>query len=127
MQLFFFTYDLDGEFIVPPTVWITEMRTQNLLGMDCQKQASGIHFDLPGIEIKHPPKSICCGSFHQNKSYPHLSQILTFRTPYTMCIGAKSARCWKYSPSDTHIHFPPGSTFQPKRNVVASGLSFINT
>ena len=29
------------------------MWTQNLLGMDfCQKQVSGIHFDLPGIEIK---------------------------------------------------------------------------
>ena len=85
------------------------MRTQNLLGMDfCQKQVSGIHSDLPGIEIKNPPKSICYGSFHQNKSYPHLSQILTIRTPYTMCIDAACARCWKYSPADTHTHFPPG-------------------
>ena len=89
-----FSYDADGQFIFPLTVWITEMRTQNLLGMDfCQKQVSGIHFDLPGIEIKNPPKSICYGSFHQNKSYPHLSQILTIRTPYTMFIDAKSARC----------------------------------
>ena len=48
-----FSYDPDGQFIFPLTVWITEMRTQNLLGMDfCQKQVSGIHFDLPGIEIK---------------------------------------------------------------------------
>ena len=48
------------------------MITQNLLGMDfCQKQVSGIHFDIPWIEIKNPPKSICYGSFHQNKSYPH--------------------------------------------------------
>ena len=104
------------------------MRIQNLLGMDfCQNQVSGIHFDLPGIELKNPPKSICYGSFHQNKSYPHLSQILTFKTPYTMCIDAKSARYWKYSPADTHTHFPPGSTFQPNRNAVATGLSFINT
>ena len=123
-----FSYDPDGQFIFPLTVWITEMRTQNLLGMDfCQKQVSGIHFDLPGIEIKNPPKSVCFGSFHQNKSYPHLSQILTIRTPYTMYIDAKSARCWKYSPIDTHIHFPPGSTFQPNRTAVATGLSFINT
>ena len=123
-----FSYDPDGQFIFPLTVWITEMRTQNLLGMDfCQKQVSGIHFDLPGVEIKNPPKSICYGSFHQNKSYPHLSQILTIRTPYTMCIDPKSARCWKYSPTDTHTHFPPGSTFQPNRNAVATGLSFINT
>ena len=44
-----------------------------------------------------------------------------------MYIGAESARCWKHSPTDTHIHFPPGSTFQPNRNAVATGLSFINT
>ena len=77
-----FSYDPDGQFIFPLTVWITEMRTQNLLGMDfCQKQVSVNHFDLPGIEIKNPPKSILNGSFHQNKSYPQLSQFLTIRTP----------------------------------------------
>ena len=104
------------------------MRTQNLLGMDfCQRQVSGIHFDLPGIEIQNPPKSICYGSFHQNKSHPHLSQILTIRTPYTMCIEAKSARYWKYLPVESHTHFPPGSMFQPNRNAVSTGLSFINT
>ena len=44
-----------------------------------------------------------------------------------MCIEAKSDRCWEYSPADTHTLFPPGSTFQPNRNVVFAGLSFINT
>ena len=44
-----------------------------------------------------------------------------------MPIDAKSARCWKNSPTDTHIHFSPGSTFQPNRTAVATGLSFINT
>ena len=107
-----FSYDADGQFIFLLTVWITEMRTHNILGMDfCQKQVSGIHFNLPGIEKKNPPKSICHGSFHQNKSYPRFSQILTNRTPYTMCIDAESARCWKYSPADTHTHSPPGSTW----------------
>ena len=116
-----FRYDPDGQFIFPLTVWITEMRTQNLLGMDfCQKQVSGILFDLPGIKIKNPLKSICYGTFHQNKSYPHLSQLLTIRTPDTICIEAKSALCWKYSRTDTHIHFPPS-------NAVATGQSFINT
>ena len=91
------------------------------------KKVSGIHFDAPGIEIKNPPKSICYGSFHQNKPYPHLSQILTIKTPHTMYIDAKSGRCWKYLPTDTHIHFPFGSNFQPNRNAVATGLSFINT
>ena len=104
------------------------MRTQNLLGMEfCQKQVSGIHFDSPGIEMKDPPKSICYGSFHQNKSYPHLSQSLTIRAPCKMRIDAKSARCWKYSPTDSHILFPTGFAFQPDRTAVATGLSFINT
>ena len=44
-----------------------------------------------------------------------------------MCIDAKSARCWKYLPEDTHIRFPPGSIFQLKRNALATGLLFINT
>ena len=97
-----FCYDPDGQFVFPLTVWITEMKTQNLLGMDfCQKQISEIHFDLPGIELKNPPNSLCYGCFHQNKPYPHLSQILTIRIPYTMYIDAKSARCWKYSPEDS--------------------------
>ena len=52
---------------------------------------------------------------------------MTIRTPHTTYIDAKSARCWKYSRRDTHIHFPPGSTFQPNRKAVATGLSFINT
>ena len=122
-----FSFDPDGQFIFPLIVWITETRTQNLLGTDfCQKQASGIHFDLPGIEIKKPPKSFYYGSFQQNKSYPHLLQILTIRTSFTMCIDADSARWWNYLPPDTHIHFRPGSTFQPNQNVVATGLSFIN-
>ena len=107
-----FSYDSDGQFTFPSTVWITEMKTQNLLGMDfCQKQVSGIHFELPGIEHKEPPNTVCYGSLHQNKSYPFISQILTIRTPHAMHIEAKSARCWKYSPEDSHNHFPPGSNF----------------
>ena len=43
-----------------------------------------------------------------------------------MCIDAKSARFWKFSPTNTHKHFPPGSTFQPNRNAMATGRSFIN-
>ena len=122
-----FSYDPDGQFTFPLTVWITEMKTQNLLGMDfCQKQVSGIHFELPGIELKEPPNTVCYGSLHQNKSYPFVSQILTIRMPHAMHIEAKSARCWKYSPEDPHAHFLPGSTFQPNRKAVATGLSFVN-
>ena len=123
-----FRYDPDGQFIFPLTVLITETKTQNLRGMDiCQKRVSGIHFDITGIEIKNPSKSFFYRSFHQNKPYPHfLLQNLTNRTPYAMCIDAKCARCWKYSLEDTHTHFPPGSTFYPNQNDVATGLSFIS-
>ena len=122
-----FSYDPDGQFSFPLTVWINKMKTQNLLGMDfCQKQISGNHFDLPGIALKEPPNTVCYGSLHQNKSYPFISQILAMRTPHAMLIEAKSARCWKYSPENPHTHFPPGSTFHPNRNAVATGLSFVN-
>ena len=73
-----FSYDPDGQFFFHLTVWITEMKTQNLLGMDfCQKQVSGIHFDLPGIELKEPPNTVCYGGLHQKKFYTFISQILT--------------------------------------------------
>ena len=122
------SYNPDGQFIFPVTERITEMRTQTLLGKDiCHKQISGILCDLPRTEIKNPLMSICYGSVHQNKSCPHLSQIMTVRSSSTLCIDAKNARCWKYSPTDSHLHFPPSSIFQANRNVVATGLSFINT
>ena len=44
-----------------------------------------------------------------------------------MLIDARSVRCCKYLPANTHTHFPPSSTFQPNRKTVATGLSFINT
>ena len=122
-----FSYDTDGQFTFPLTVWITDMKTQNLLVLDfCQKQVSGIHFELTGIELKEPPNTVCYGNLHQNKSYPFISRILTIRTPHAMHIEAKSARCWKYFPEDPHAHFPPGSTFQPNRIAIATGLSFVN-
>ena len=103
------------------------MRTQNLLGMDfCQNQTSGNHFDLLGIELQQPRKTFCYGILHQNKTFSNVSRILKVRLPYTMLVDAKSARCWKYSPEDPKSLFPPGSTFQPNREAVATGLLFIN-
>ena len=103
------------------------MRTQNLLGMDfCQNQASGIHFDLNGFELRPPPKTFCYGSLYQNKTFPYVSRVLTVRLPYTMHVDAKSARCWKYSPGDPKSLFPPGSTFQRNREAVSTGLIFVN-
>ena len=66
-----FSYDPNGEYSFLLTVWITEMRTQNLLGMNfCQNRASGIHFDLLSVELRQPPKTFCYGSVHQNKTFP---------------------------------------------------------
>ena len=122
-----FSYDPNGEYTFPLTVWITEMRTQNLLGMDfCQNQASRIHFDLLALSYGSPPKTFCYGSLHQNKTFPYDSRILTVRLRYTMHVDAKSARCWKYSPEDPKSLFPPGSTFQPNREAVSPGLIFVN-
>ena len=107
-----FNYDPGGHFTFPLTVWINEKKTQKLLDMDfCQKQVSGIHFELPGIEFKGPPNTVYYGSLHQNKLYPFVSRILTIRTPHAMHIEAKSARCWKYSPEDHHAHFPLDQPF----------------
>ena len=62
------SYDPGGQFSFRLIVWITKMKTRNLLVLDfCQKQVSGIHFDLPGIELKEPPSIVCYGSLHQNK------------------------------------------------------------
>ena len=93
-----FSYDPIGEYSIPLTVWITEMRNQNLLGMDfCQNQPSGIHFDLPGIELRQPPKTFCYRSLPQNRTFHYVSRILTVQLTYTMHVNAKNARCWKYS------------------------------
>ena len=75
-----FSYDPNGEYSFPLTVWITEMKIQNLLRMDfCQNQAFGIDFDLPAIELRRPPKTFCYGSLHQTKTFPYVSRILTVR------------------------------------------------
>ena len=122
-----FSYEPDGPFSFPLTIWITEMKTQNFIGKGfVQKQVSGIHFDLPGVALKEPAKTVCYGSLHQNESYPFIWQILTIRTLHAMHIEAKSTRCWTFSHEDPHAHFPPGSTFHPNRNAVAMGLLFVN-
>ena len=70
-----FSYDSNGEYSFPLTVWITKIRTQNLLGKDfCQNQAFGLHFDLLGIELRQPPKNFCYGS-------------LTKTNPFLMFLG----------------------------------------
>ena len=43
-----------------------------------------------------------------------------------MYIDAKSVRCWKFSPHNPESYFPPGTTFQPNRRAVGTGLNFVN-
>ena len=76
-----FCYDPDSQFVFPLTVWITEMKTQNLLGMDfCQKQVSGIHFDLPGIELKKSSKSTLLWLFSPKQTLSSLTSDLNHST-----------------------------------------------
>ena len=120
-------YDSDGQHNFPLTVWITEMKTQNLLGMNfCQEQVNKIHFDLPGIELKRLINTFCYGNLQLNKCYPYISQILSVRIPHSMYIEPKTTRCYKFAPKNTNNSFPPGSTFLPNRKAVSTGLNFIN-
>ena len=65
-----FSYDSNGKFSLPLTVWITEMKTENLLGMDfCQNQTSRYHFDLPGIEMQQPSKTFVTEVFTKIKAF----------------------------------------------------------
>ena len=119
-------YDSDGQHNFPLTVWITEMKTQNLLGMNfCQEQINKIHFDLPGIELKRPLNTFCYGSLQLNKVYPYVSQILTVKIPHSMYIELKTTRCYKFA-SENANSFPPGSTFLPNRKAVSTRPNFIN-
>ena len=115
------------QFFIHLILRITEMKTQNFLSLDFgQKQVSGIHFDLTGIELKEPPKSVCYGSLHQTKRYPFISHFLTIGTPHAMHKETKSARCCRFSLEDPHAHFLPGSIFHPNRKAVATGLTFVS-
>ena len=61
----------DGHFSFPLNLWITGMKKQNLPGMDfCQNQVCGIQFDLPRIELKKPPNTVCYESLHQKHILP---------------------------------------------------------
>ena len=60
--------DPNGEYTFPLTVWITEMKTQKLLGMDfCQSQASGIHFDLLALSYGSLQKPFVIEVFTKTK------------------------------------------------------------
>ena len=121
----FFCCEPHENFIFPLIVWINVLKTGIPFRKDFwQTQVSGLHFYLFGLRIlnreKEPWSVIFNGSLHQNKPYPQLCQIVTMRIPITMCIEAKSIRCWNYSPQYLDTHFQPSYTFQPSRHAVAT-------
>ena len=63
--------------------------------------------------------------FTKTKFVPDVFRILTVRLPCTVRVDAKSTRCWKYSPGDPKSLLPLGSTFQPNRGAMSTGLNFV--
>ena len=109
-----FSYDPNREYSFPLTVRITEMKTQNLLGMDfCQNQAPGTHFDSSGIELRQPPKTLFYGSVHQNKTFPYVSRILMVRLPYTMYVDAKEQDVGSTRLETRNLYFLLDQLFNP--------------
>ena len=94
-----FSFDSDGLHPVELKFWITEAKTLNLLGIDfCRQLVSKLHFDLPAIELKDSPNTICSRKI-----------VLTH----------------KYS-RENNRHFAPGTSLTPHKNAVKTGLTFVN-
>ena len=76
-----FSFDSDGLHPVELKFWITEAKTPNLLGIDfCRQLVSKLHFDLPAIELKDSPNTICYGNLRATKPLPYVSKVETIRT-----------------------------------------------
>ena len=119
--------DSDGLNSFQQQLWITETKTANLLGIYfCRKCISKFHFDIPALELKDTPNTICYGSLCATKPYPYLSLIKVIRKPHQIQIDAKTSRVYKYRSEDEQTSFAPGTTFNPNQKVAASGLDFVN-
>ena len=92
----------------------------------CRKYISKLHFDIPALELKDTPNTICYGSLCAIKPYPYLSLIKTIRIPHQIHIVAKTSRVYKYQPEDEQTNFASGTTFIPHQKVANSGLDFVN-
>ena len=122
-----FSFDSDEAHHFEPRIWITETQTSNLLGIDfCRQYVSKLHFEKPAIELKDTANAIGYGNICSTKPYPFISKIHTIRTPHQTHIDAKTSRVWKYSSEDKSKSFTPGTTFNPHRHSVKSGLEFVN-
>ena len=121
-----FSFDSDGEHQFELRIWITETQTSNLMGIEfCRQYVSKLHFEISAIELKNTPNAICYGNMCSTKPYPFISKIHTIKTPHQIHIDAKTSRVWKYSSEDKSKKIPSGTTFDPHRHSVKSGLDFV--
>ena len=96
-----FSFDSDGKHCFHPQVWITEIKTANLLGKEfCRKYIVKLHFDIPALELKDTLNAICYGSLCATKPYPYLSVIKAIRKLHYININATTSRVCKYRPED---------------------------
>ena len=108
-----FSFDSDGLNPVELKFWITEAKTPNLLGINfCRQLVSELHFDLPAIELKDSPNTICYGNSCATKPLPYVSRVETIRTDNPICIDAKTTRYTNTLARITDIlhpehHLPP--------------------
>ena len=66
-----FSFDSDGQHCFQLQPWITETKTANLLGIEfCRKYISKLFFDIPALELKDTPNTVCYGSLCATKLYP---------------------------------------------------------
>ena len=122
-----FSFDSDGQHCFQLQLWITETKTAIFSGIEfCRKYISKLHFDIPALELKDTPNTICYGSLCATKLYPYLSLIKAIRIPYQIHIDAKTSRVYIYWPEDGQTNFAPGTTFIPHQKVSNSGLDFVN-
>ena len=92
----------------------------------CRNYISKLHFDIPALELKDTPNTICKGSLCATNPYPYLSLIKAIRIPHQIHIDAKTSRVYKYQPEDEQTNFASGTTFIPHLKVANSGLDFVN-
>ena len=113
-----FSYDPNGKNSFPLTVWITEMKTQNLLLMDsCQNQASGIHFDLPGFELRQPQKLFVMEVFTRTKFFLTFLEFQQFGYTTLCTLTLKAPDVGSTRLATQNLYFFLDQLFKPTRNL----------
>ena len=122
-----FSYDPDGQFTFPLTVWITEMKTQNLLGIVKSKYLASI-LNYPALNLKSHQILCVMEAFIRTNHTPSFreSQRYERRMLCTLKLRVQSAGSIFLKILMLIFQLFNFSTFQPNRNAIATGLSFVN-